>query len=199
MIKLLFSVLLLSGCGCANDGAREAPGRKRPAAKTAEKTDAAAERFACETPAGWEIKRDREKEKKTKILKLELAGPREGNAPVLIYAAFYGTGNASFSDHADFIERNSKNILGETRSDTEKFSPVKETALAGKKTFEFDSEIKEYLHPESKSAESVVIKEKFYVIPAKDGFFVLHYYAPAAAYGKHLPVFKKLTATFKIL
>ncbi|HBB67550.1 MAG: hypothetical protein A2X28_00760 [Elusimicrobia bacterium GWA2_56_46] len=199
MIKLLFSILLLSGCGGANDGAREAPGRERPAAKTDEKPGVAAERFACETPSGWEIKRDREKEKKTKILKLELVGPREGNAPVLIYAAFYGTGNASFSDHADFIERNSKNILGETQSDTEKFSPVKETSLAGKKTFEFDSEIKEYLNPESKSAESVVIKEKFYVIPAKDGFFVLHYYAPAPAYNKYLPVFKKLTATFKIL
>ena len=152
--------------------------------------------FSCEIPKNWELKRNREKEQKSNIYKIELLGPRAENAPILIYAAHYRKGSATFADYKDFIERNSKNILGETKSDTEKFSPVTETSLAGKKAFEFDREIKEYLHPESNSEESVVIKEKFYVIPAKEGFFVLHYYAPKAAFVQHLSVFNHIACTF---
>jgi hypothetical protein len=200
MLKLLLTISLFSGALSA--GAQAAPGKAAAPAKPAQAikyTRYNMESFTCEIPGGWEMKRDKEKELKTKIRKLELSGPRAENAPVLIYAAHYLKGSAAFADYKDFIERNSKNILGETKSDTEKFSPVKETSLAGKKAFEFDSEIKEYLHPESKSDESVMVKEKFYVVPAKDGFFVLHYYSPAASFNKHLPVFKKLVSTFKPL
>lgn len=152
--------------------------------------------FSCEIPKNWELKRNREKEQKSNIYEIELLGPRAEKAPVMIYAAYYARGNNVFKDHADFIERNSKNILGETQSDTEKFSPVKRTMLNKKEAFEFESEIQEYLHPESNSEESVVIKEKFYVIPAKEGFFVLHYYAPEAAFVQHLSVFNRIACTF---
>ncbi len=206
MLKLLLILSLFSGGTSA--AAPAAPGKAAPgkAAAPAKPPPPAAkytrydmESFTCEIPGTWELKRDTKKEMTTKIRKLELSGPRAENAPVIIYAAQYRKGNTTFSDHKDFIARNSKNILGETESDTEKFSPVKETSLAGKQAFEFDSEIKEYLHPESKSDASVMIKEKFYVIPAKDGFFVLHYYSPASAFDKNLPVFNKLVATFKPL
>jgi hypothetical protein len=155
--------------------------------------------FSCEIPKNWELKRDREKERKSKVYKIELLGPRVEKAPVIIYVAYYDRGNNSFKDHADFIERNSKNILGESRSDTEKFSPVRKTMLNKKKAFEFESEIQEYLHPESKSSESVVIKEKFYVIPAKKGFFVLHYFAPKSVFARHLGVFSNIVRTFTII
>jgi len=42
----------------------------------------------------------------------------------------------------------------------------------------------------------VRVREKFYVLPAKEGFFVLHYYSPASVFNKYLPVFKKLISTF---
>jgi hypothetical protein len=156
------------------------------------------ERFNCAPPAGWEAKRDREKEVETRIQDLELVGPRADNAPVIINASFYGDGNIVFAGYEDFIDRNSKNILGETESDNEKFSPVRETTLAGRKAFGFSSEIKEYLNPHSTSAESVIIKEEFYVMPAGKGFFVLHYYAPASVFNKYLPVFKELASTCKV-
>lgn len=200
MLKLTLTLSLFlggsfAGAQAAPEKAKAAPG----AAQAAKYTPYNMDSFTCEIPGGWEVKRDKEKELKAKIRKLELSGPRSGNAPVLIYAAHYRKGSAAFVDYRDFIERNSMNILGETESETEKFSPVKETTLAGKKAFEFDSEIKEYLHPESRSDEGVMIKEKFYVIPARDGFFVLRYYSPASAFSKHLPVFKKLVSTFKPL
>ena len=200
MLKLLLTLSLFSGAVFA--GTPAAPVKAKAAAKpqqTTKYTNYNMESFTCEIPGAWELKRDTVKEMKTKVRKLELSGPRAENAPLFIYATHYRKGSSAFVDYKDFIERNSKNILGETESDTEKFSLVKETSLAGKKAFEFDSEIKEYLHPESKSDESVMIKEKFYVIPAKDGFFVLHYYSPSSAFNKHLPAFKKLVATFKPL
>ena len=211
MLKLLlaFSLLACGASACAQTAPEKAAVPAKPAphppkadagpAQAAKYTRYNMESFTCDVPGDWEVKRDKEKEIKAKIRKLELLGPRAENAPVLLYAAHHRKGSAAFADYKDFIERNSKHILGETESDTEKFSPVKETSLAGKKAFEFDSEIKEYLHPENKSDESVLIKEKFYVIPAKDGFFVLHYYSPSSAFNKHLPAFKKLVATFKPL
>jgi hypothetical protein len=197
MLKLLLAVFFLGGCAYADDKppASGAVVAKKPASAAAV---VSSDRFICAAPAGWESRRDREKESKTRIQKLELLGPRAEKAPVFIYASFYGAANTAFAGYEDFIERNSKNILGETESDTEKFSPVTKTTLAGKKAFAFDSEIKEYLHPESKSEESVIIKEKFYVVPERGGFFVLHYYAPSSAFNKHLAVFRKFVSSCKI-
>ena len=55
----------------------------------------------------------------------------------------------------------------------------------------------EYLHPESKSDESVQMKEKMYVLPAKDGFYVLKFSAPKTAFAANLPVFEKIARSFK--
>ncbi len=197
MLKLLILAFFLGGCAYADD--KPPASGEVPTERTAQAAAVAgSDRFICTPPAGWESKRDREQEARTRIQNLELLGPGADKAPVIIYASFYGAANTAFAGYEDFIERNSKNILGETESDTEKFSPVTKTTLAGKKAFVFESEIKEYLHPESKSEESVIIKEKFYVAPAKGGFFVLHYYAPSSAFNKHLPVFKKFVASCKI-
>ena len=199
MHKLIFVLFFLSGCARAEDNPRAAGSGQSVKVAAVKKTAPAAaqDRFTCTPPAGWEAKRDRGNEARTGIQKLELLGPGAERAPVIIYASFYGAASTAFAGYEDFIERNSKNILGETESDTEKFSPVAQTELAGKKAFVFDSEIKEYPHPESKSEESVMVKEKFYVAPAQGGFFVLHYYAPASAFGKYLPVFRKFAASCK--
>ena len=206
MTKLLLAAVFLGACACSDDRRPEtgkAPAEKPAASAAAEDASSkepamAEDRFHCLSPAGWKAMRNRKKESGTGIQKLALSGPRADKAPVLIYASFYGPSNAVFQGYEDFIERNSKNILGETESDTEKFSPVKKTVLAGRNVFAFDSEIKEYLNPESGSGGSVVIKEKFYVEPSEDGFFVLRYYAPASVYGKYLPVFEKFASSCKV-
>ena len=153
--------------------------------------------FTCDIPASWEVKREKEKEAKTRIYKITLLAPVSDKGPVAIYAAYYSKGSKVFAVYKDFIERNSKNILGETESPTEKFGPVKETILAGLKAFEFESEIKEYIHPENKSEESVQLKEKIYVLPAKEGFYALRFSAPKAAFTENLPVFERIAKSFK--
>ena len=53
------------------------------------------------------------------------------------------------------------------------------------------------MHPESKSDETLDLKEKVYVVPGECGFFVLHYSTPAAAYEQDLPVIEKIFSSFK--
>jgi len=205
MTKLLLAAVFLGACACSDDRRAET-GEAQPekpalsgdvsSKKTA--PAAAEDRLRCLPPAGWKVMRDRKKEAVSGIQKLELAGPRADRAPVFMYASFYGPSNPVFAGHEDFIERNSRNILGEKESDTEKFSPVKKAVLAGDEVFAFASEIKEYLNPENESGGSVVIKEKFYVRPVADGFFVLRYYAPASAYGRYLPVFEKFASSCEL-
>lgn len=193
MIKILLALSLLSGGAFSADK----PTHKNTGADFT-RFKMVPEYFSCDIPKTWTSRRDPEREQKNRVYKLELTAPGTYKAPVTIYAVYYSTGNTVFKNYTDFIERNSKNILGETQSDTEKFSPVKQISLNGKKAFEFESEIQEYLHPESKSDEAVVIKEKFYVIPSSSGFFALRYYAPKSSFNRHLGVFKRISSTFKI-
>ncbi|OGS54869.1 MAG: hypothetical protein A3J79_08560 [Elusimicrobia bacterium RIFOXYB2_FULL_62_6] len=153
--------------------------------------------FKCAVPKAWEQKRDQAAEGKTKIYEVELLGPRVENAPVMILVGYYAKDNKDFRDYKDFIERNSKDTIGRTETPTSKYSPVKESALNKKKAFSFERDVKEFLHPEGSSDEFVMVKEKFYVLPAKEGFHVLHYYAPQSAFSRHLAVFNKVASTFK--
>ncbi|MDT8285818.1 MAG: hypothetical protein RQ748_01810 [Elusimicrobiales bacterium] len=157
--------------------------------------------FSCVIPADWQFTRDTAYEEEDGIYGIELAAPKSGKAPVLIFVTYYTPGNADFKGHDDFLARNSKNALGETKSPTETYGPLKK-ATVGKpkvKAFSLARERKRFLHPEGKSEESVVLRETIYVVPAakKGGFHVLHFSAPKADYGKYLPVFRRLADSFK--
>lgn len=150
--------------------------------------------FACEVPDNWQQERDLAKEKRDKTPRLLLLGPRAESSPVMIYAAFYPTDGDYFDDYRDYIERNSKDSWGDTE-DT--YSPVKKITLGQRKAYVFDREVKTSLSLESSLGNTVQIMEKFYVLPSRDGFFALHFYAPKSVYLKHLPVFEHLAQTFR--
>ena len=181
MFKTLTLMLVFCLPACAGPAKKTAPAQ--PAAFKAFAMED--KLFSCDVPADW---------KRNKTPKLELVGPRAEKSPVLIYAAFYAKDGKYFDGFQDFIDRNSKDSWGETE---DKYGPVKETALGGRKAFAFDREVKTSINPESPSGGTVQIYEKFYVIPAADGFFSLHFYAPKSVSGKHLPVFERLAKTFK--
>ena len=153
--------------------------------------------FTCETPANWKIVRQEEEDAEDDIYAIELIGPAVDKAPTIIFVSYYGKDNEDFIDHEDFLERNSSNVLGETENDRERYMPVKEIALKGLRAFELERERKRYLYPESKSEESICIKEKLYVIPAKEGFYVLHYFASKGVYEDQLPVFDRVVRSFQ--
>jgi hypothetical protein len=155
--------------------------------------------FSCEIPKNWEFERNKEDEEKYKVFKIKLFAPGTEKSPTTIYVTFYAKENKLFNDYNDFIERNSKDLFGGTGDENEKYTPVKKITLNKKKAFYFEVEAKEYLEPESKSEEFVIIKERYYVLPSKNGFYVLHYTASKPVFQKHLPVFKKVLSSFKTI
>lgn len=153
--------------------------------------------FSCLIPAGWTLEREKERDAAYGIFEIQLIAPGPQKAPVSVFVSYYSKHNDDFDGHADFIDRNSTNALGETRSDTENYEPVKKIKLGARKGFELAREKTAFLHPESKSDESVQLKEKTYVLPARQGFYVLHFSAPSGTFAENLPVFEKIAGSFK--
>ncbi len=153
--------------------------------------------FTCVIPADWTLQRDKDQDEEYKIFEIQLISPKASKDTVSIKVSFFAKDNEDFNGYEDFISRNSKNALGETKSARENYAPVKKMALNGRKGFELSSETMEYLHPESKSDESVRMKEKIYVLPAKSGFYVIRFSAPKEDYAATLGVFEKVARSFK--
>jgi len=153
--------------------------------------------FSCSVPSAWALSRDAEEDAKYSIYEIQLEAPQAGKAGGTIKIAYYAKDSTDFSGFQDFIDSNSKNSFGETKSARETYEPVKKTKLAGRQAFEISREMMQYLHPESKSDESVQLKEKFYVLPAKEGFYVLSFSAEKTAYPANAAVFEKVAKSFK--
>jgi len=153
--------------------------------------------FSCSVPAGWTLERDKDRDEEYGIYEIQLLAPEPGKAPTSIFVSYYAGNNGDFNGYGDFVKRNSRNAAGETKTSRELFEPVKNITLAGRKGFELSRKRLVSLHPESKSDESVQLKEKLYVLPAKEGFYVLHFSAPPAAFKANLPVFEKIAESFR--
>jgi len=153
--------------------------------------------FSCSVPTNWMLERDNDKDEEYKIYEIQLLAPKSEKAPTSVFVSYYAKDNEDFTDYQNFISRNSKNVMGETKSTREKYEPLKKTKLSGRNGFELSNEVMEYLHPQSKSDESVQMKEKMYVLPAKEGFYVLKFSAEKAAFIANLPVFEKIAKSFR--
>jgi hypothetical protein len=153
--------------------------------------------FTCSVPADWSVERNQEKDEQYKIYEIQLLAPKAEKAPTFIYVSYYAKDNADFNDYQDFVRRNTRNVAGETKNSRELYEPAKEKTIAGRKGFELSRERMVSLHPKSKSDESVQLKEKHYVLPSKDGFYVLHFSAQKTAFIENLPVFEKVAKSFK--
>lgn len=153
--------------------------------------------FSCEIPIGWDLVREKERDEEYNIYEIMLTKSPGGKIPASIYVSYYAKDNEDFSNYKNFLERNSKNIAGETQNSREKYGPVKKIQLKGGKGFELERERLIYLSPQSKSDVSEAIKERLYVLPsATGGFYVLHYTAPREYFEELLPVFKKVAESF---
>ncbi len=153
--------------------------------------------FTCEIPAEWPLDRDAEEDAEFRIYEITLNGP----APMTrINIRYLLKDNPDFPGYENFLDRNSRNALGETRNARENYGPVTETRVAGTKAFELRRERMVYLHPETTSDESVGLKELLYVVPLRDGsFYVLHFETQTSFFAEFLPVFERIVASFKTL
>ena len=153
--------------------------------------------FSCSIPSNWTLVREKEKDEEYNIYEIQLLAPKSEKVPTSVFVSYYAKDNEDFTDYRNFISRNSKNVLGETKSARENYEPAKKIKLAGRNGFELANEVLEYLDPQTKSDESVQMKEKMYVLPAKDGFYVLKFSAAKDAFTENLPAFEKIAKSFK--
>ncbi len=153
--------------------------------------------FTCSIPADWTQKRNKDKDEEYKIYEIQLLAPKSEKAPTSIYVSYYAGDNEDFNGYEDFVKRNSRNVAGETKNSREVFDPAKNISLSGRKAIELSRERMVSLYPKSKSDESVQLKEKLYVLPAKDGFYVMHFSAEKTAFIANQPVFEKIAKSFK--
>ncbi|OGR72174.1 MAG: hypothetical protein A2179_05540 [Elusimicrobia bacterium GWC2_63_65] len=197
MKKLLSAVMLLGLCAGAlsADGLPAAPAAA--AGPKFKKYVMDHGYFSCTVPVTWSINREKDRDEDYKIFELQLLAPKSDKAPTSIFVSYYAAENEDFDGYEDFIDRNSTNALGESKSERENYEPVKKIKLWGRRAFELAREKLVFLHPETKSDESVQLKEKIYVLPAKAGFYVLHFSAEKPAFEESLPVFEKVAKSFK--
>ncbi|MDP2864950.1 MAG: hypothetical protein Q8O90_01770 [Elusimicrobiota bacterium] len=153
--------------------------------------------FTCSVPADWTLERDQEKDEEYNIFEIQLLAPKAEKAPTSIFVSYYAKDNEDFNGYEDFVKSNSNNVAGETKNSREVFEPAKNITLAGRKGFMLSRERVVSLHPKSKSDETVQLKEKLYVLPAKDGFYVLHFSAQKTAFMANLATFEKIAKSFK--
>ncbi|MCX5792853.1 MAG: hypothetical protein NTY45_11670 [Elusimicrobia bacterium] len=153
--------------------------------------------FTCSIPAAWTLERDKDKDAEYKIYEIQLLAPKADKAPTSVFVSYYAKDNEDFFGYEDFVKRNSKNVAGETKNARELYEPPKNVTLAGRKAVELTRERMVYLHPETKSDESVQLKEKLYVLPAREGFYVLHFSAAKTAFLENAAVFEKIARSFQ--
>lgn len=153
--------------------------------------------FSCSVPADWSLERDKDKDEEYKIYEIQLLSPKAEKAPTSVFVSYYAKDNEDFNGYEDFVRRNTRNVAGETKNSREIFEPAKEMKLSGRKALLLARERVVSLHPKSKSDETVQLKEKLYVLPAQDGFYVLHFSAQKTAFIANLPVFEKIAKSFK--
>ena len=156
--------------------------------------------FTVTLPFGW-VKKEKPlglTDEERKVYGDEFFGPVSGDLAARVGAFYYAPGNQVHATPERFLALNARPPLG-VNVDGKVYGPVKK-GRAGScyaQVFErrnFEYEPKNALHP-----KKIHIYEKFYVVPVKNGFFVLSYYAPMDLARANLKHFEAFVASFKPL
>ena len=173
--------------------------------------------FACEVPADWDMA-DHSiglTAEEKRVYGVTLQGPWHGDVPVKIYIHYYADGNLLYRSLDHYLKLFSKPALG-VALEGSSYGAVTSTILSGRAGKVFERRKNEYvpLHnrlgdsdePESKGtrifekaemmSKAVPVKERFIVLPAKNGFYALRYSASAENFQEFIQFFEKVTTSF---
>ena len=155
------------------------------------------EYFSCNIPKDWDFTKTDDRKAKKGVYGLQVVGPRIDDAPTLARVTFYLKNNIYFNGYTDFIDSNSKDIFGDTKTETDTYGPVEKIKLNGRIVYRFERELQANINPESKFGKFIMLKEKLYVIPSEKGFHVLHFMSSSSSYSEYLPVFEEIVYSFR--
>lgn len=165
--------------------------------------------FRCILPSDWQKMENyfglSQDEKK--VYGIDIFGPGIKDGPrASISAKYYAKGNLLHKTADQFIRLHSQPALGFVLEGNE-YGPVTETVVAGRKAKTFERQVFEFIDhvydPKSGrfytpiDPKKIPVIEKFIVIPAKEGFYVLRYYAPSEIAEANIKAFEQVVNSFK--
>ncbi len=168
-------------------------------AQAAEKL--ANEYFSVDIPAGWEKVETMfglsQEEKKVYGANFLAAADKDGLAP-MISVHYYAPGNIVHRTAEKFIKLHAESVFG-VALNGEKYGPVKEGLVCKRRAKIFERNTFEFVPPESIKQKKIPVYEKFAVVPAKEGFYVLSLYSPGEDPKANLKAYGSALASFKPL
>ncbi len=171
--------------------------------------------FTCTIPNQWEIDTDGGtsglSQEEKKIYGINLYAPVSEVIPVKISIYYYAEGNLLHKTMDIFVEKHSKPIFG-VAFEGDKYSPVTEIMVSGRKSKKFERRKSEFIaihflkEPDLDDAKifervgkQVPVFEKFVVVPAEKGFYVLNFYSSAETVELYQEAFDVVAGSFKPL
>lgn len=156
--------------------------------------------FTAVIPAGW-VKKEPAlglSENEKKVYGAEFFGPASDGLAVRIGLHYYAPDNAVHKTPEKFIKLHSRSAIG-VNLDGKVYGPVKPGKAGNYYAKVFERKVYEYLPAEALHPKKIHIYEKFAVVPVKNGFYVLRYYAPMDLAKANLKSFETVLSSFKPL
>ena len=172
--------------------------------------------FSCEIPKNWGTDDGHHgfglSPEEKKVFGITLQAPDMGVLPVRISVFFYAKGNLLHDSPEVYIRRHAQPIFAVKEGDD--YGPVTVAVVGKQKAWVFERQKNEFVpyspldgvdplpdDPRVYERRSMMVRpaplrERFVVIPAESGFYVLRYSAPAKRFAKYRPDFERVTVSF---
>ena len=156
--------------------------------------------FSISVPVGWTKVEETfglSKEEK-KVFGADFTAPagRDGIAP-RISVHYYAPGNVVHRSAEKFIEKHAQPALG-FAEEGERYGPVRDGRVGSRPAKLFERTKVIFVPPRSIDPKAVSMTEKFAVVPAKDGFFVLRLSIPEASAKAGIEVYESVLSSFRM-
>lgn len=157
--------------------------------------------FSMKIPVGWN-KYDTvfglsQEEKKVYGVDFIAPSGQDGLTP-RISVHYYAPGNLVHKSADKFIKLHALPVLG-VAEEGEKYGPVEDGFVDKRRAKIFERNLFEFVPPGTINPKKIPIYEKFAVVPAKDGFYVLRLYSPGENSKTNLKAYESVLTSFKPL
>ena len=149
-------------------------------------------------PSAWNAGTNEDEDNEYKVYEAKIFIPKSGiKMQSYIYVSYFAEDNEDIATYQEFVRVNSQNILRKGQKvEWEKYEPVAETKVAGRKAYVIARNCRHFLNPNSKDDTYIMKKEKMYVLPASKGYYVIRYAAEESAFSSNLKAFEGIASSF---
>lgn len=157
--------------------------------------------FSVEIPAGWEKEEQAFglSQEEKKVFGANFLAPGDGHGPPpRISVHYYAPGNILHRTEEKFIHTHAQPVLG-LADDGEQYGPVKKGRAGKYPARIFERTVFTFVPPRSIDQKKIPVVEKFAVVPARAGFYVLRLSSPAETFQANLKAYESVVASFNML